>query len=412
ISFAAWYVGDDLGVVATTEMAAAGVVSSFASPLVSIPYMLDKYQLPQDLMALFILPGFITTRVADVVGVMHLMALTVVVTQVLQGKLRLRLARLAGSMFVIGACLLVVCSAGRWYLASTKLDYTLDEQFLALGISQPHDDVVVYESREELPPRSFSGKPMLQHLEDDRTLRVGYRARHLPYSYFNLRNELVGFDVELMHRLAARLDVRLEFVPYTFDSVVEQLDSGEIDLAMSGLVIKPERLLAVGFSRPYQRATVAIVVRDHRRDEFDAHALDGIPDSVSKLGTDELDAAKQARLRHPEVEFEVVDSIEAFFRGNREDLDGLILPAEEGAAWNVLYPEHSVVIPTPQIHRPVGLAVRKNDGEGVRLLDRFLDFEEMDGTLQKLREYWVEGEGTKDRKPRWCILRDVLHWLP
>lgn len=412
ISFAAWYVGDDLGVVATTEMAAAGVVSSFASPLVSIPYMLDKYQLPQDLMALFILPGFITTRVADVVGVMHLMALTVVVTQVLQGKLRLRLARLAGSMFVIGACLLVVCSAGRWYLASTKLDYTLDEQFLALGISQPHDDVVVYESREELPPRSFSGKPMLQHLEDDRILRVGYRARHLPYSYFNLRNELVGFDVELMHRLAARLDVRLEFVPYTFDSVVEQLDSGEIDLAMSGLVIKPERLLAVGFSRPYQRATVAIVVRDHRRDEFDAHALDGIPDSVSKLGTDELDAAKQARLRHPEVEFEVVDSIEAFFRGNREDLDGLILPAEEGAAWNVLYPEHSVVIPTPQIHRPVGLAVRKNDGEGVRLLDRFLDFEEMDGTLQKLREYWVEGEGTKDRKPRWCILRDVLHWLP
>ena len=215
-----------------------------------------------------------------------------------------------------------------------------------------------------------------------------------------------------MHRLAARLDVRLEFVPYTFDSVIDQLDSGEIDVAMSGLVIKPERLLALGFSRPYQRATVAIVVRDHRRDEFDAHALDGIPDSVRKLGTDELDAAKQARLRHPEVEFEVVDSIEAFFEGERQDLDGLILPAEEGAVWNVLYPDHSVVIPTPQIHRPVGLAVRKNDGEWVRLLDRFLDFEEMDGTLQQLRKYWVEGEGTKDQEPRWCVLRDVLHWVP
>ena len=112
VSFAAWYVGDDLGSVATAEMAATGVISSFASPLVSIPNMLDKYQLPQDLMALFILPGFITTRVADVVGVMHLMALTVIVTEVLQGRLRLRLARLAGSMLVMGVCLLVICSAG------------------------------------------------------------------------------------------------------------------------------------------------------------------------------------------------------------------------------------------------------------------------------------------------------------
>ena len=181
ISFAAWYVGDDLGSIATAEMAATGVVSSFASPLVSIPYMLDKFQLPQDLMAL-----------------------SVIVAAVLQGRLRLRLARLAGSMVVMGVCLLITCSAGRWYLASTKLDCTCDDQFLALGISQPHDDVIVYESRDELPPRSLSGDPMLENLASAKVLRVGYRARHLPYSYFNRRNELVVFDVELMHQLAAR----------------------------------------------------------------------------------------------------------------------------------------------------------------------------------------------------------------
>ena len=412
VAFAAWYVGDDLGPVDTAEMATTGVVSSFASPLVSIPYMLDKYQLPQDLMALFVLPGFITTRVADVVGVMHLMALTVIVTQVLQGQLKVRLVRMAGALVIMGVCLLTVCGVGRWYLANTKLDYTLDEQFLALGIPDPHSEVVVYESRNEVPERTFEGEKMLELLASEKVLRVGYRTKHLPYSHFNRRHELVGFDVELMHRLAARLNVRLEFVPYTYDTVIEQLDSGEIDIAMSGLVIKPERLLHVGFSRPYQQATVAIAVRDHRRDEFDSHAIDGIPDSVRKLGTDEVDTARQARRRHPKVEFEVVDSLDAFFRGERPDLDGLILPAEEGAAWNVLYPEHAVVIPKPEVHRPVGLAVRRNDAEWVRLLDRFLDFEEMDGTLQNLREYWVEGGGTKDQQPRWCVLRDVLHWIP
>ena len=194
--------------------------------------------------------------------------------------------------------------------------------------------------------------------------------------------------------------------------MIEQLDSGEIDVAMSGLVIKPERLLAVGFSRPYQRATVAIVVRDHRRDEFDAHALDGIPDSVRKLGTDDLDAAEKLVCVIQKSSLRWSIRSRAFFEGKRQDLDGLIIPAEERAAWNALYPNHSGVIPTPPIHRPVGLAVRKNDGEWVRLLDRFLDFEEMDGTLKQLRKYWVEGEGTKDHEPRWCVLRNVLNWGP
>ena len=55
ISFAAWYSGKMLSPVETASMAATGAVSSFASPLLTMPYLLDKYQLPQDLMALFIL---------------------------------------------------------------------------------------------------------------------------------------------------------------------------------------------------------------------------------------------------------------------------------------------------------------------------------------------------------------------
>ena len=62
ISFAAWYVGRDLTLGQTTAMASTGAISSFASPLLTMPYLLDEYQLPQDLMPLFILPGFITTR--------------------------------------------------------------------------------------------------------------------------------------------------------------------------------------------------------------------------------------------------------------------------------------------------------------------------------------------------------------
>ncbi|MGI9471015.1 MAG: cation:dicarboxylate symporter family transporter [Rubripirellula sp.] len=412
ISFAAWYVGRGLTPVQTAEMAATGAVSSFASPLVSMPYMLDRYQLPQDLMALFILPGFITTRLADVVGVMHLMALTVIVTQSLQGQLRIRWMRLFGSSVLLVVCLVIVCAASRWYLASTKVEYNLDERFLTLEIIDRHDDVVVYEVGDELPEREPYEGSTLDRLREQKLLRVGYHPDHLPYSFFNRKNQLVGFDVELMHRLAKRLDIRLEFIPYEYETVIDQIDSDEIDIAVSGLVINPERLLRVGFTQPYQNATVSVVVPDHRRDELDVRVGDKFAPSIRRLGALQEDIAENSRRAFPEVEVVVVDSVRSFFDGEREDLDGMIMSAEEGAAWNVLYPDHAVVLSSPLIQRPLGLAVHRDDSDWVRFLDRWIDFEKMDDTLGRLQTYWVEGGGTKEKEPRWCVIRNVLHWVP
>lgn len=58
------------------------------------------------------------------------------------------------------------------------------------------------------------------------------------------------------------------------------------------------------------------------------------------------------------------------------------------------------------------MVVRSTDRDFHRLLDLWLDFELFDGTLERLRVYWIEGGGTRKKPPRWCVLRDVLHCLP
>lgn len=411
ISFAAWYVGRSLTPGQTTAMAASGTISSFASPLVTVPYLLDQYQLSQDLMALFILPGFITMRLGDIVGVLHLMTLTLIVNQALQGRIRIRWRRLLIGSSCVLLCLVVLGTASRWYLASTTLDYHLDERFLALDIPSPHEDVVVYRSRDDMPVRQPLQGSTLERVKTEKLLRVGYHSDHLPYSFFNQHQNLVGLDVELMHRLAVRVEVQLEFVPYAYDTVVEQLDSGEIDVAIGGLMMKPERLLVAGFTQPYQTATVAVVLPDHRRGEFDTWDDPQMPVDA-RLGVVYEDLAVAARRQLPDVEIVVIDSLSAFFTDRDHGLDGLIVAAEEGAAWNVLYPDHAVVIPKPVIQRPVSMAVRANDADWLRFLDRWLDFEQLDGSLDRLRVYWIEGGGAKEQNPRWCVARDVLHWLP
>jgi ABC-type amino acid transport substrate-binding protein len=308
-------------------------------------------------------------------------------------------------------CLACAAAASRWYLASTTLEYDLDERLLSLEVPSPYKDVVVYQSRDEVPSRPPVSGSTLMRVKTEKVLRVGYHADHLPYSFFNRQQQLVGLDVELMHRLAVRLQVRLEFVPYAYDTVIEQLETGEIDVAVGGLMMKPERLLQAGFTQPYQTATFAVVLPDHRRAEFDTWDDPQMPADM-RLGVVYEDVAVAARRHLPNVQIVVIDSIASFFSENPNDLDGLIIAGEEGAAWNVLYPEHAVVVPQPIVQRPVGMAVRLTDADWLRFLDRWLDFERLDGSLGRLRAYWIEGGGTQKRLPRWCVLRDVLQRLP
>ncbi|MCA9259625.1 MAG: cation:dicarboxylase symporter family transporter [Planctomycetales bacterium] len=409
VSFAAWYVGRDLSSLQTAEMAAVGAVASFSSPLVTIPFLLDRYHLPQDLLPLFILPGFLTMRLADVVGVMHLTSMTLLVTQGMRGKLRVAWRKMA--FFTIGAvaCFVAAGMLCRWRLGALHLEYDLDKRLLALAISEPYRDVKVFRTGDEVPSRSQLDGTTLSRLKAGRVLRVGYHPDHLPYCFFNSQDELVGFDVELMHRLAARLDVRLEFVPYRYTTLVDQLTRGDIDLAIGGLTVRPERLLQLGFTSAYQTADIAVVTHDHRRQEFGVWINQ--PDARNlRLGVTQVDLAVAARQRMPHVEVEVIDDISDYFNGETP-LDGLIVAAEEGAAWTVLYPDFTVVVPEPAIRRPVAIAVRSDDSAWSSFLDRCLDFERSDGVLERLRLFWLEGGGAQDHAPRWSVVRDVLGWV-
>lgn len=409
IPFAAWYVGKPLSTPQTIDMAVTGTASSFASPLVSVPYLLDRFELPQDLIALFLLPGFITTRIGDIVGVMSLMTITLIVCKLMQKDVKIRWRRLAGSAVIVTAAFVVAGSLSRWYLESTVVRDDLDQRLLSLEILNLYENTVVHRPGETIPDLGSPGTSTLDRIKSEKRLLVGYHQDHVPYSYFNHEGRLVGMDVEMMHRLAENLQVRLEFVPYQYATLIDQLNRGEFDVGAGGVIIAPHRLVGCGFSESYETATFAVVVPDHRRAEFESWEEPDRADGT-RLGIVFQDIAASARRLLPDIEFVTIDSYQSFFEGKHSDLDGIVMAAEEGAAWNVFYPQYTVIVPKPQYVRPVGLALRSSDPEWGRFLDQWLEMERLDGTLDSLREYWVRGGGTKKRPRRWCIVQDVLGW--
>ena len=64
------------------------------------------------------------------------------------------------------------------------------------------------------------------------------------------QNELVGFDVELLNMLATEMEVRLELVPLAWDTLKNQVNSGEVDIVGS-MPLSTHMLIDLDLSDPY-----------------------------------------------------------------------------------------------------------------------------------------------------------------
>lgn len=92
------------------------------------------------------------------------------------------------------------------------------------------------------------------------SLRVG--LLHGPTSYFIGVDGPAGFEYELAHTLAHRLDVELELFPsYHLDELLQKLDTGQVDFIAGGLTLTPERLSRYRAAPAYRWISELLVFR-------------------------------------------------------------------------------------------------------------------------------------------------------
>jgi polar amino acid transport system substrate-binding protein len=77
----------------------------------------------------------------------------------------------------------------------------------------------------------------------------------------NEAGKTIGFEVEIAAALGREIGAEIRFTQYDYKSLLPGLDRGDIDLAMNGIEITPERKDKVLFSKPYYVYTLQLVVR-------------------------------------------------------------------------------------------------------------------------------------------------------
>jgi ABC-type amino acid transport substrate-binding protein len=77
-----------------------------------------------------------------------------------------------------------------------------------------------------------------------------------------------------------------------------------------------------------------------------------------------------------------------------------------------MYPAYSVVVPGPEpIRVPLAYPIAKRDQALAAFVNTWIALKRKDGTLDAAYAHWILGRDAAPRRPRWSILRNVLHWV-
>jgi Na+/H+-dicarboxylate symporter len=416
VPFAAWLAGDRLDATQYPALMAAGVFSYFAKAQVALPFLLDLVEVPQDLFQLYIPTTLLNGKFDSMVGAMSLFAFALVTATALAGGLRFdprRLARFAVlSALSLGAAILTARLLLGWLVDTTDTKADALRNMHASRHAEPPTLLA------RTPPRDATAKhDAMERILARGTLRVGYFPQRVPFSFRNASGEIVGFDIEMAAQMAEDLGVRLELVTVRLDGIERLLADGRIDIVPSlpytFAVVQQLRL-----SRPYMEATVGLLVRDLRRDEFQSveqiHAHEGLVIGVvGTLGEHDVgENLAHELLGDTPHEIVILRSLDEVLRPSNADLDAVITLAESGMAWSLLHPQFSVVIPKPApLRRPLAFGLAPDAGRFGDFVDAWVTLQQARGNASRAYEYWVLGQGTERREPRWSIARDVLGWI-
>ncbi|WP_038046981.1 ABC transporter substrate-binding protein [Thermus caliditerrae] len=82
-------------------------------------------------------------------------------------------------------------------------------------------------------------------------VRIGTEGAFPPFNYFNEKNQLTGFEIDLGNAIAKKLALKPVWITQAFDSLLIQLNQGRFDFVIASHGITEERAKAVDFTNPH-----------------------------------------------------------------------------------------------------------------------------------------------------------------
>lgn len=226
-------------------------------------------------------------------------------------------------------------------------------------------------------------------------LTIGTEGAYPPFNTRDDQGRLIGFDIDVMEAICARIDARCRWVIRDWDGLIPALIARDIDVIASSLPSNAETRRHTAVTRPYYRTPAAFATRrEGGRDAIDPQRVDGltlagVSASVQGEWLLETLAERGARVRLfgtlDEAGTEVAEGRADGLFADKFAIDEWLRSNAEGACCR-LVPE--------DVHDPrvagegAVFAVRPGDGELKQRLDSALLAIKADGTYTGIAARW------------------------
>jgi Na+/H+-dicarboxylate symporter/ABC-type amino acid transport substrate-binding protein len=416
VLFAGWSSDAAVPVSQYPQLAATGLLVLFGNVNGAVPFLLDTFHIPADTFQLFLATGIVNARFGTLVAAVHTLTVGLLGTCAIAGLWQVNGRKLLRYGLVTATLAVITVAATRAVAArAVGRTYDRDRALMSMTMLREYSPARTPHDADEKPRASHDGAPPGGRIERMRArgvLRVGYLSDSLPFAFVNARGDLVGLDVEMAHILASDLGLALELTQVWRGDLVAGLEGDACDLVMSGVAVTTDRAAQMAFSASYLDETLAFIVPDHLREAFSSW------DAIRRRGRMRIGVpalptyiAKVQR-ELPEAELVPIDSVDHVFMDKSFAFDAVVLTAERGSSWTLLYPQYSVAVPMPQpIKVPLAYPIAARDEALAKLVSTWIELRQKDGTIDALFAHWILGRDASARQPRWSVIRNVLHWV-
>lgn len=239
----------------------------------------------------------------------------------------------------------------------------------------------------------------LSDIQAKGVLEVGANVDFMPYEFYwtnpdTGEEELAGFDMALAKGIADKLGVKLELKDQAFAGLVTALSANEMDMVISGLAIKPERLEVVDFSDPYFAGEQILLVR---AEDYDT--LKTVDDMAGKKIGAQLGSLQQGILEEQfsnageQILLEKIHILALEL--DQGNIDGWLITDLVAKQYMAVYPGRFKISEVPVNYDSsagIGVAVPKGDNESLlKVVNEYIAEIKADGTF----DAWVDEAAEK-----------------
>jgi glutamate/aspartate transport system substrate-binding protein len=249
-------------------------------------------------------------------------------------------------------------------------------------------------------PLSKADEPLtgtLKKINDSGAITIGYRESSVPFSYYDDRNQVIGYSYDLALKVVNavkqrlhRPDLQLKLIPVTSQNRIPLVQNGTIDIEAGSTTNNLERQQQVSFSdNMFVIGTRLLVKKDSDIHDF--------PDLKGKRVVVTAGTTSERLIREmnqkDEMRMDIIsakDHGESFLilqsgRAAAFMLDDALLAGERAKARK---PDDWVIVGTPQSKEAYAMMIRKDDPQFKGLVDDVISHAELSGDAEQLYQKW------------------------